>query len=81
MPLYAGESDGVSYDVYAATEEDLAVLRELIDGVSFSNDLRNDLIYDIALGEIGDMTCGINDVEGTIYNLQNRVGIYLEERK
>ena len=67
--------------MYAATEEDLELLRELIDGVSFSNDLRNDLIYDIVFEEVGNLTSEINEVEGTVHNLQSRVGIYLEERR
>ena len=80
-PRYLGESFGVPYEVYAATEEDLLLLRELIEGISFSGDLQNDVVYNIAMEEIGELVTGVNDVDGTVHNLQTRVGLYLEERK
>lgn len=80
-PRYSGESFGVTYEVYAATDEELQLLRELVEGISFSTDLRNDVLRGIAMEEIGDMVAGVNDVEGTVHNLQTRVGLYLEERK
>lgn len=80
-PRYSGESFGVPYEVYAATDEELQLLRELVEGISFSTDLRNDVLHGIAMEEIGDMVAGVNDVEGTVHNLQTRVGLYLEERK
>ena len=80
-PRYSGESFGVPYEVYAATEEELLLLRELVEGISFSTDLRNDVLHGIAMEEIGDMVAGVNDVEGTVHNLQTRAELYLEERK
>lgn len=80
-PRYSGESFGVAYEVYAATEEELQLLRELVDGISYSGDLQNDVVYGIVMEEIGSLVTGVNDVDGAVHNLQTRVGLYLEERK
>lgn len=70
-----------SWDVYAATPEEVEQLRSLIDSLSFAVTWPRNEIYNIVYGELDICMSGDRSVEETISIIQNRVQLYLDENQ
>lgn len=67
-------------EAYAATEEDIASLRALIDGANRVYDLGSNPIFKIAEEEVLAYLFGDKSLEDTIAMIQSRVQLYLDEQ-
>ncbi len=72
-----GEVIGASY---AATEEDIAIIRSLIDEASYAYDLSGNSVFQIVESEVLGYLYGDKTLDETIEIIQSRVQIYLDEQ-
>ena len=79
LPRWMQEASGESYGIYAATEEDVAAFRELVDQAVFSNNLESRTIYGIVEEELIYYMEGQKTAEDTVEIIQNRVQLFLDE--
>ena len=68
-------------EAYAATEEEMAELRSLIEGASCVSDEYSNTIYQIVYEEVLNCLGGGCDVRETSDIIQNRVQLYLNESR
>ncbi len=68
-------------EAYAATQEDIDALKELIDGASYIYNAGSNCIYTIVQAEVGGYLNGDKSVEETVDIIQNRVQLYLDEQQ
>lgn len=68
-------------EAYAATQEDIDALKELIDGASYVYNAGSNSIYMIVQAEVSGYLSGDKTVEETIEIIQNRVQLYLDEQQ
>lgn len=67
-------------EAYAATQEDIDALIELIDGASYVYNAGSNSIYAIVEEEVSIYLSGDKTVDETIDIIQNRVQLYLDEQ-
>ena len=72
--------DGEWIDAYAASEEDIAALKKLIDDADRVYDLGSNYIFKIAEEEVLAYLYGDKSLEDTIAMIQSRVQLYLDEQ-
>lgn len=70
----------VVVEAYAATQEDIDALWELINGATFINDIYSNAIYQILEEECLICLNGDRTVEETVNIIQSRVQLYLDEQ-
>ncbi len=77
--MYYGNGQLIA-EAYAATQEDIDALRELIDGASYVYNAGSNSIYAIVQEEVCVYLSGDKTVDETINIIQNRVQLFLDEQ-
>lgn len=73
--------DSVSFEIYAANQEEVNAVRDIITSAERLNGSANEAVYNIISEEAGAFFAGQKSAEETAKIIQSRIEIYVKENK